>query len=161
MSLPIIIQNPFMLLNLGLEIGIMSTNVNAVKDGKPVKSAFIGKAKTAVLSATVLLGYFLPIFNINPNILASLLITLPAAAFQTATLATYIDINKKQIETTETEAEQQVTSVEIKKDDEVLEKTFEKEYVKPATIEELRQEREKLLTKQEEKGHQKTKTDLK
>lgn len=161
MALPIIVQNPFMLLNLGLEIGIISTNVKAVKDGKPVKSVFIGKAKTAVLSATVLLGYFLPIFNLNPNLLTSLLITLPAAAFQTATLGTYININKNKPEITDEKPEQQITLFEIQKDDEILEKTLQKEYTKPVTIEQLRQEREKLLAKQEEKGHQKTKTDLK
>lgn len=161
MALPIIIQNPFMLFNLGLEIGIISTNVKAVKNGKLVKSAFIGKAKTAVLSATVLLGYFLPIFNITPDMLTSLLITIPAAAFQAATLSTYISINQNQIENIETNCEQQINSIDKQENNEVLEKQLEKEYTKPVTIEELKQEREKLLAKQEEKGYQKIKTDLK
>lgn len=161
MALPIVIQNPFMLINIGLEAGITATNVNAKKFGKEVKSAWIGKAKTWVLSATVLLGYLLPLLNITPNILASLLITVPSTAFQAATLAKYLQINNIQ------EKEESKETNEVKNDTPIInveesnQKKLEKKFVTPATIEELKNEREKLLTKDNETGYQKTKTDLK
>lgn len=161
MALPIVIQNPFMLMNIGLEAGITYTNVKARKDGKPVKSELVGKAKTWVLSLTVLLGYFLPLLNINPSILTSFLITLPAASFQTATLIKYVSINNSNSENNEIENKEQKTSQITVKTNNEKEKELQKELVKPATIEELKQEREKLLQKDNDKGYQKTKTDLK
>ena len=158
MAIPIVIQNPFMLINIGLEAGITLTNVKARKEGKPVKSELIGKAKTWILSATVLLGYLLPLLSISPNILTSLLITLPSTLFQTATLIKYVDINHKKENTEINKKETKINTTVI---DTKEEKELAKQLVKPATIEELKLEREKLLQKDNDKGYQKTKTDLK
>lgn len=161
MAIPITIQNPFMLLNIGLETAITYTNVKATMQKKLVKSKMIGKIKTWVLSLTVLLGYFLPLLNISPNLLTSFLITLPAVAFQSATLVTYLKINNQKInkivkEIIETEKIKPVIK-EVKSE----EKKLVKELVKPANIDELRNLKESLLKKDDVKGHQKTKTDIK
>ena len=161
MSLPIVIQNPFMLINIGLELGITYTNVKSKKKGNEVKSEMIGKIKTWILSTTVLLGYFLPLLNINPSILASLLITIPAATFQTATLIKYAEINKKYNELLNQEIKETnhcVANIEVKKQ---KEKELNKVLVKPATKEELIKLKEELIREDQEKGYQKTKTDLK
>lgn len=160
-ALPIVIQNPFMLMNIGLEAGITYTNVKARKEGKKVKSELIGKAKTWILFATVVLGYLLPALNISTNLLTSFLITLPAAAFQTATLIKYLQINHSDKENIELENKENETSPTTIKTNDEKKKELKKELVKPATIEELKQEREKLLQKDNDKGYQKTKTDLK
>lgn len=160
MALPIVIQNPFMLLNLGLELGITATNVNAVKKGKKVKSSILGKVKTWILSATVLFGYLIPLLGISTNLLSSFLITLPAVILQTATLLKYVEINNtKKIERQEETIIQPTKSPDIVKENN--QKQLSKNYSRPATVEELRQERDKLLQKDIDKGHQKTKTDLK
>ena len=162
MALPIVIQNPFMLANIGLEAAITYTNMHAKKEGKEVKSAFIGKAKTWALSLTVIAGYLLPILNINPSLLASFLMTVPAALFQVATLSKYLEINHKDDRTEITlNYDQENEEIEIIPIQQFEEKKLQKEFVKPATIEELKKEREKLLQKEEEKGYQKVKTDLK
>lgn len=160
MAIPIVIQNPFMLTNIGLEAGIIATNFNARKDGKEVESKMIGKVKTWFLSATVLLGYLFPILNINPSLLTSFLITIPAATFQTATLINYVNINhqnkiseKQNVIISETT---KITIEEPKK-----EKTKDMTLVTPATINELKKERERLLHNEEELGYQKKKTNLK
>jgi len=163
MALPIVIQNPFMLLNIGLEAGITITNVNSEKNGQKVSSAMIGKIKTWVLSLTVLLGYLLPLLNIAPTLLSSFLITIPAATFQTATLIKYLKINNNsKVNLSEQEVEA-TTSIDVPvvATKEEMKKELVKEYVRPATLEELRKERERLLRVDHEKGHQKTKTDLK
>ena len=160
MALPIVIQNPFMLLNIGLETGITFTNVNAVKNGKKVKSSMIGKIKTWILSLTVLSGYLLPLFNITPNLIYSFLITIPAVTLQTATLIKYIRTNNaKPVEKRDKIIKSTGASPIITRTGN--QKQFSKVYSKPATIEELKQEREKLLQQNTEKGHQKIKTDLK
>lgn len=163
MALPIVIQNPFMLANIGLEAAITYTNVQAKKEGKEVKSAFIGKAKTWALSLTVLAGYLLPLLQINPSLLASFLMTVPAAIFQTATLAKYLEINHKDgcqsiTISYDPDDEEEIEIIPVKQAEE---KKLQKEFIKPATVEELKKEREKLLQNVEEKGHQKVKTDLK
>lgn len=157
MSIPIVIQNPFMLLNLGLEAGITVTNINTAATGKHVKSEMIGKIKTWVLSLTVLAGYLIPILNINPNIFEYFLITVPAAIFQTASLVKYSEINKEAKEL-ENDKEEKIN---LTTEEDNNEKKLEKELTRSATIQELKIEREKLLQQTEEKGYQKTKTDLK
>ena len=160
MAIPIIVQNPFMLTNIALEAGIITTNLNARKNGKKVKSEMIGKIKTWFLSATVLLGYLFPILNINPNILTSFLTTIPTAAFQTATLIKYVQINnqnKKETKENNNNNEKKNIIVEETK----IEKTKEKTLVKPVTINDLINEREKLLSNETEIGYQKKKTNFK
>lgn len=160
MALPIVIQNPFMLLNLGLEFGIVATNVNAAKEGKKVKSSRLGKVKTWVLSATVLLGYLFPLLGISPNLLSSFLITLPAAILQTTTLLKYIETNNsKNIEKPEETIIQPTKSLDVIKENN--QKQLSKNYSHPVTVKELKEERDKLLQKDNDKGYQKTKTDLK
>lgn len=159
MSIPIVIQNPFMLVNLGLEAGITITNLNTEKNGKHVKSEMIGKIKTWVLSLTVLTSYLLPLLNITPNLFESLLITIPATLFQTASLVKYSEINKEAKQLQTEEIEEKINLVVEEKNNN--EKELEKELTRPATIEELKLERKKLLQQTEEKGYQKTKTDLK
>lgn len=160
-SVPIVIQNPFMLMNIGLEAGITYTNVKAREEGKKVKSELIGKAKTWILFATVVLGYLLPTLNASPNLLTSLLITLPTTGFQTATLIKYLQINHSDKENTKIENKENETSSIIVKANQAKQKDLKKELVKPATVEELKKEREKLLQKDNDKGYQKIKTDLK
>ncbi|MBE6138553.1 MAG: CDP-alcohol phosphatidyltransferase family protein [Firmicutes bacterium] len=161
MALPIIIQNPFMLLNLGLEVGIIGTNVKAVKNKQAVKSEMIGKIKTVILSTTVVASYLLPILNVNLGLLTSLLITTPALAFQIATLGTYMKINQENKEIILEESVEETKEVIAIEEHKEPVKQLEKTFTQPASIEELRKEREKLLQVQDEKGHQKTKTDLK
>ena len=94
-AIPIVIQNPIMILNIALEGLISLTNIKAKAQGKNPKSSMIGKLKTWILSLTIIAGYFTSIYNLDISLLTSALAITPALIAQSITLAGYIKTNKK------------------------------------------------------------------
>lgn len=127
-ALPIIIQNPIMIINVLLEGAISLTNIKAKLKGKNTKSEMIGKIKTWVLSITVLLGYLPPLLNFNVSFTNAFLATIPAIFFQVATLIKYLKINHKYYINQEykfDDNEKEYVSIEI--DSKAKEKVLEKD----------------------------------
>lgn len=158
-ALPIIIQNPIMIINILLEAGISATNINARLKGNEIKSTMIGKIKTWILSITVLLGYLPPLLNINVSLLTAFLATIPATIFQSATLIKYLEINNNRNndnnDTNENKTPTEVLTNEITNNNEYsLSKTLT---TPPATKEELKELRDELTAADHELGYQKSK----
>lgn len=156
-AVPMIILNPVMIINIILEGLISIPNIKAKKKGQQPKSSYIGKAKTWVLSLTVLLGYVAALQNFNLTFIQSLLAVTPATIMQLATLTGYIKRNKK-----ENKKSQNKISKLIQVDKETNKqqnKTKAKEITYgPATIEELKALKKQLLTTPKEINYSKTKT---
>lgn len=151
-ALPIVIQNPIMILNVIIEGLIASTNVKAKLNGNKPKSSMTGKIKTWVLSLTVLSGYFTSLYNITISPLVSLLAITPALLLQLKTFINYYQINHKE-ETLDNNIEKQLK----KADDPNLEKTRQLNKIYgPATLEELKELKVDLLKTNNELGYQKT-----
>lgn len=153
-AVPMVILNPVMILNIILEALISIPNINAQKKGQKPKSSYVGKAKTVVLSATILGGYIAALNNISLSFIQSLLAITPAVIMQLATLNGYIKRNKNETKNKDIKINE-TTKLEIEidgKKDKVKEKAYG-----PATLEELKALKEELLIPYNELGYQKTK----
>ena len=155
-SLPIIILNPVMIINIALEGLISIPNIIAKKKGQKPKSSYIGKAKTVVLLGTILCGYVAALNGINLSFIGSLLSIAPATIMQLATLNGYIKRNKKEIKKDDVKINELAKlKIEI---DEKKDKVKQKEITYgPATLEELKELKKELLVPYNEINFQKTK----
>ena len=169
-AIPIVAQNPIMILNIILEGLISITNIKARFDGKCPKSSMAGKIKTWILSLTILAGYFTSIYNLNVSLLTSALAITPALIAQTVTLNGYIKTNNKKKVENNSEIEDIYSSynknnkVKKKKKQKVNNKVIINEKV---CVEDLYKLKESLINNEESKtndsndinrGHVKTKT---
>lgn len=158
-SVPMVILNPVMIINIALEGLISIPNIKAKRKGQKPKSSYVGKAKTVVLSATILGGYIAALKGIDLSLIESLLAITPATIMQVATLTGYVKRNKKG----NNKIQNKITNptkldTETNKQDE---KTKQKEITYgPATLEELKALKQELLTTPNELNYQKTKNRL-
>lgn len=158
-SVPMVILNPVMIINIALEGLISIPNIKAKRKGQKPKSSYVGKAKTVVLAATILGGYIVALKGINLNIIQSLLAITPAAGMQIATLVGYINRNKKEEKKIHSEISE-TTKLNIQNEEiDVKVKQKEKVYG-PATLEELKALKQELLIPNQELNYSKTKTRL-
>lgn len=136
MSLPIIVSNPIMIINILLEGAISYVNVLSKLKGLNPKTVYSGKVKTCFLSAALLTGYLSSVFGITNNIF-KILVGLTCIS-QSITLYDYItkhNIAKKLKE----------NNIEIK--DSKDENQEEIETKEPDNlVEQLKKEREFLLS---------------
>lgn len=156
-AIPMIILNPVMIINIALEGLISIPNIKAKRKGQKPKSSYIGKAKTVILSFTVLAGYIAALKNINLSLIQSLLAITPATGMQIATLVGYVKRNKEedknQIESLDSnKLEIPIIETENKEKEKLKEKIYG-----PATLEELKALKEELLIPYNELNYQKTK----
>lgn len=158
-AVPMIILNPIMIINIALEGLISIPNVKAKRKGQKPKSSYVGKAKTVILSLTVLLGYIFALNNINLNLIQSILAITPAVGMQIATLVGYVNRNKKADQQKQNKIIEQnkLDIQEETKEDKVKQK--ERVYG-PATLEELKALKEELLMPYHELNYYKTKNRL-
>ena len=105
LAIPIVVQNPIMILNIALEGAISFTNIKAKLEGKNPKSSLIGKAKTWILSLTIIAGYLTSIFGLHISVLATVLALAPSLIAQSITLAKYIQTNSSSDAVIKTESE--------------------------------------------------------
>lgn len=147
-ALPIIITNPFMIINVLLEGLISLTNINAKLNNKNPKSSLLGKAKTWVLSLTILSGYITSLLNINISLLNSILMIIPAVLAQSVTYISYLKTNNLSND----EVLKQYVECETKDSDN---KSLELEQEKTYTLEDYKKLKEELL--KEDKEHSKIK----
>lgn len=94
-AIPIVVQNPIMILNIILEGLISFTNIKARLEGKRPKSSMIGKVKTWILSLTIIAGYFTSILGLDISLLTSALAITPALIAQSVALTGYIKTNNQ------------------------------------------------------------------
>lgn len=139
-SIPIITLNPLMLINVILEALISITNIKAKLNNKNPKSSLIGKAKTWVLSLTVLSGYITTLLNININLLKSILMIIPTTLTQSAT---YIEYRKRNKLIKEKNMDKENVSKDITKEEIQNKKELKKE--KKYTIDDYKKLKETLI----------------
>lgn len=144
-ALPIIITNPFMLINVMLEGLISITNVKAKLQNKNPKSSMIGKFKTWILSLTILSGYITSLLNIHLSLLKSILMIIPAIVAQNITYIFYLKTNNQNNK----EVFEQYIGFENNKVDN---KSLEPEQEKTYTLEDYKKLKEELLTKEKEQN---------
>ena len=158
-SLPIVILNPFMLINVILEVLISITNVKAKLEYKKPKSSFIGKLKTWVLSLTILSGYVTSLLNINLNLLKSILMIIPLTSFQTITYIEYLKKNKSNVNNeNNNNIEIEKNNVIDIKEDKDKDKILEKEVTKTYSLADYQKLKNDLLYEEKNKDKTKTKT---
>ncbi len=149
-ALPIIIINPFMLINVLLEVLISITNIKAKLNNKNPKSSLLGKAKTWILSLTILSGYIISLLNINLNLLNSILMIIPAVISQNATYISYLKNNNQP-------KEKDIPQQNIDNKDNINDKSLEMHHTKKYTLEDYKKLKEELLSEENEKNKVKTK----
>lgn len=156
-SIPIIVLNPLMIINVVLETLISITNVKAKLNNKNPKSSLIGKAKTWVLSLTVLSGYITSLFNIELNLLKSILMIIPTTLAQSITYIEYLKrnnkINKEEDKVINTQKNNSINNFDDNKKN-----VKDKVLVRPYTIEDYQKLKDDLLSINNEKEATKTKT---
>lgn len=158
-SLPIVILNPFMLINVILEVLISITNVKAKLEYKKPKSSFIGKLKTWVLSLTILSGYVTSLLNINLNLLKSILMIITLTSFQTITYIEYLKKNKSNVNNeNNSNIEIEKNNVIDIKEDKDKDKVLEKEVTKTYSLADYQKLKNDLLYGEKNKDKTKTKT---
>ncbi len=102
-TLPIIIFEPILLINLALEAIISKINVSAKMKGADVKSSILGKTKTLMLSVLLGASYLNLTIPIPNLIIPTLLVT--TTLLQTGAIIDYNKTNKKKIELLEPQNE--------------------------------------------------------
>lgn len=143
-SIPIIVLNPLMIINVILEILISITNIKAKLKNKNPKSSLIGKAKTWLLSLTVLSGYIASLLNVNLTLLKSIYMIIPTTLAQTITYIEYLKRNSK----INKDDDKNINIKNNNKEDNLNinnESVKEKELVRPYTIEDYQKLKENLL----------------
>lgn len=156
-SIPIVILNPMMLINVALEVLISITNVKAKLRNKNPKSSILGKAKTWVLSLTVLSGYITSLLNLDLNLLKSILMIIPATIAQSATYIEYLKRNnndKKENTKIENKPDNKQIILEPKKENK---NKLEKEYKRTFTLEDYEKLKQELLENKYQEENEKTK----
>lgn len=150
-ALPIIVTNPFMLINVLFEVLISITNIKAKLNNKNPKSSMLGKIKTWILSLTILSGYITSLFNINLTLLKSILMITPTVLFQTATYISYLKNNNKPV--IDIPNQHIKSQNNINNDNKILEAEQTKKY----TLEDYKKLKEELLYKEKEQNKVKVK----
>lgn len=128
MSLPLIVGQPLITLSVLFELAISWTNITGRITGLDTKTRYIGKVKTCFLSATLLAGYLVELFNFPIGIFNSLIATTSIA--QGITLFDYINKNH----------EMKKAKLLQNKQDEAISKQAQEEIINELTKEKTREE---------------------
>ena len=144
MALPIIVSNPIMIINVILELIISTINVIGRINGLDTRTVYSGKVKTWFLSISLVLGYACKLLGIPTVVLKTAL--LATGISQLVTIRDYTKNYKK------LEHEQRESTPEIEASQEDVSEQEE------TLIEQLKREREFLLSTKESKTRTKKRT---
>lgn len=95
LSLPLVLTNIGILINLFFEGLIAYVNIKGRMNGKDTSTIFAGKVKTWILSITLIAGYLTSILGLPIEIFTSLIAV--SALSQSCVLAKYRNINQKPV----------------------------------------------------------------
>jgi len=140
LSIPLVVKNPVLIINMLLEFSIGIVNTVSKFKGYEPKSNFVGKVKAWPLSLTIFIGYLSNILSIPSTLFNSLVIG--TALLEGAALSKYIKSYNESKMNSEIEIEDINLNLEI---DTVMKDKVEEKELEIAKKEDLMKEREFLL----------------